>query len=576
MLDYKKEYERWLASDALNADEKAELQAIAGDEKEIESRFYGPLEFGTAGLRGTMKVGLHQMNVHVIRWATQGFADVIAAEGDEAKKKGVAICMDCRVNSMAFARAAAEVCAANGIRVRIFESLRPTPELSFAVRYYGCQAGINVTASHNPKEYNGYKVYWADGAQLPPQHAAAIAAQLEKIDIFTGVKRMGFDEALKAGLITLLGEETDKMFMTNVMAMVNDRSSVAQVANTFKVVYTPFHGCGWKLVPEALRGLGVKNLYCVEQQMVLDGTFPTVVSPNPENPEGFYLAIELADKVGADFILGTDPDSDRVGIMVRGADGKFIPVTGNQTGVLLLDYLIGAMRRAGKMPEKPYFLKTIVTTEMARKVAESNGVTCCDTFTGFKFMAEKKNALEAAGEGHVIMSYEESYGYMLGDYVRDKDAVTASLLITEMAAWYAAQGMTLYDAIQALYKKYGWYGEKTHNLVMPGLDGLEKMAALMKSLRSAPPVAIAGVDVAVRKDYQDGSAVDCATGKVSKMELSGSNVLRFELMDGTTILVRPSGTEPKIKVYILTKGADAAERDANIEKYSAWVKTLTE
>ena len=565
MLDYKREYERWLASDALNADEKAELQAIAGDEKEIESRFYGPLEFGTAGLRGTMKVGLHQMNVHVIRWATQGFADVIAAEGDEAKQKGVAICMDCRVNSMAFARAAAEVCAANGIRVRIFESLRPTPELSFAVRYYGCQAGIN-----------GYKVYWADGAQLPPQHAAAIAARLEQIDIFTGVKRMAFDDAVKAGLITLLGEETDKMFMSNVMAMINDRASVAQVADSFKVVYTPFHGCGWKLVPEALRGLGVKNLYCVEQQMVLDGTFPTVASPNPENPEGFYLAIELADKVGADFILGTDPDSDRVGIMVRGADGKFIAVTGNQTGVLLLDYLIGAMRRAGKMPEHPYFLKTIVTTEMARKVAESNGVTCCDTFTGFKFMAEKKNALEAAGEGHVIMSYEESYGYMLGDYVRDKDAVTASLLITEMAAWYAAKGMTLYDALQALYKKYGWYGEKTHNLVMPGLDGLEKMAALMKRLRTAPPANIAGVDVVVRKDYQDGSTVDCATGNVGKMELSGSNVLRFELADGTTILVRPSGTEPKIKVYILTKGVDAAERDANIEKYSAWVKTLTE
>ena len=576
MLDYKREYERWLASDALNADEKAELQAIAGDEKEIESRFYGPLEFGTAGLRGTMKVGLHQMNVHVIRWATQGFADVIAAEGDEAKQKGVAICMDCRVNSMAFARAAAEVCAANGIRVRIFESLRPTPELSFAVRYYGCQAGINVTASHNPKEYNGYKVYWADGAQLPPQHAAAIAQRLEKIDIFTGVKRMAFDDAVKAGLITLLGEETDKMFMSNVMAMINDRASVAQVADSFKVVYTPFHGCGWKLVPEALRGLGVKNLYCVEQQMVLDGTFPTVASPNPENPEGFYLAIELADKVGADFILGTDPDSDRVGIMVRGADGKFIAVTGNQTGVLLLDSLIGAMRGAGKMPEHPYFLKTIVTTEMARKVAESNGVTCCDTFTGFKFMAEKKNALEAAGEGHVIMSYEESYGYMLGDYVRDKDAVTASLLITEMAAWYAAKGMTLYDALQALYKKYGWYGEKTHNLVMPGLDGLEKMAALMKRLRTAPPANIAGVDVVVRKDYQDGSAVDCATGNVGKMELSGSNVLRFELADGTTILVRPSGTEPKIKVYILTKGADAADRDANIEKYSAWVKTLTE
>ena len=575
-MNYRQEYEKWLASPALSEEERAELKAIANDEKEIENRFYGPLEFGTAGLRGTMYVGLHNMNRHVIRWATQGFANVIRAEGEAAMQKGVAICMDCRNHSTEFAREAACVMAGNGIAVRLFESLRPTPELSFAVREYGCTAGINVTASHNPKEYNGYKVYWADGAQLPPQHAAAIAARLEQIDIFTGVKRMAFDDAVKAGLITLLGEETDKMFMSNVMAMINDRASVAQVADSFKVVYTPFHGCGWKLVPEALRGLGVKNLYCVEQQMVLDGTFPTVASPNPENPEGFYLAIELADKVGADFILGTDPDSDRVGIMVRGADGKFIAVTGNQTGVLLLDYLIGAMRRAGKMPEHPYFLKTIVTTEMARKVAESNGVTCCDTFTGFKFMAEKKNALEAAGEGHVIMSYEESYGYMLGDYVRDKDAVTASLLITEMAAWYAAKGMTLYDALQALYKKYGWYGEKTHNLVMPGLDGLEKMAALMRRLRTAPPANIAGVDVVVRKDYQDGSAVDCATGNVGKMELSGSNVLRFELADGTTILVRPSGTEPKIKVYILTKGVDAAERDANIEKYSAWVKTLTE
>ena len=573
-MNYRQEYEKWVSSPAITDEERAELRAIADNDKEIESRFYGPLEFGTAGLRGTMKMGLHQMNVYVIRWATQGFAKVICAEGEEAKRRGVAICMDCRNHSMDFARAAAEVCAANGIHVRIFESLRPTPELSFAVRHYGCQAGINVTASHNPKEYNGYKVYWADGAQLPPQHAAAIAAELEKIDVFTGVERMPFDEAKAAGLIEVIGEETDRAFMANVFAMINDRESVAKVADTFKMIYTPFHGCGWKLVPEALHGLGVKHLYCVPEQMVLDGNFPTVVSPNPENPEGFYLAIDLADKVGADFILGTDPDSDRVGIMVRGADGKFIPVTGNQTGVLMLDYLIGALRRAGKMPEKPYFLKTIVTTEMARKVAESNGVTSCDTFTGFKFMAEKKNALEGAGEGHVIMSYEESYGYMLGDYVRDKDAVTASLIITEMAAWYAAQGMTLYDALQALYQKYGWYGEKTHNLVMPGLDGLEKMAALMKNLRAQPPVQIAGVDVAVRKDYTDGSVVDCRTGEKSTMELSGSNVLRYELADGTTILVRPSGTEPKIKVYILTQGRDAAGRDANLAKYGEWVKTL--
>ena len=574
-MNYKQEYQRWLDSGALSDAERQELLSIAGDEKEIESRFYGPLEFGTAGLRGTMKVGLHQMNIHVIRWATQGFADIIAAEGETAKKKGVAICMDCRVNSVAFAHAAAEVCAANGIHVRIFESLRPTPELSFAVRYYGCQAGINVTASHNPKEYNGYKVYWADGAQLPPQHAAAIAQRLETLDMFADVKRVDFDTAVADGRIELLGEETDRMFMSNVMAMVNDRTSIAQVADTFKMVYTPFHGCGWKLVPEALRNLGVKHLYCVEQQMVLDGNFPTVASPNPENPEGFYLAIDLANEVGADFILGTDPDSDRVGIMVRGADGQFIPVTGNQTGVLLLDYLIGAMRRARKMPEKPVFLKTIVSTEMARKVAESNNVACFDTFTGFKFMAEKKNALEASGEGQVIMSFEESYGYMLGDFVRDKDAVTASLLITEMAAWYAAKGMTLYDALQALYEKYGWYGEKTHNLVMPGLDGLEKMAALMKRLRTTPPTHIADVAVAVRKDYSDGSAVDTATGTTTAMELKGSNVLRYELADGTTILVRPSGTEPKIKVYILTRGGDAAERDENIAKYSAWVDTLT-
>lgn len=573
-MSYMQEYEKWLASPALSEQEHAELESIRDDEKEIRERFYGPLEFGTAGLRGTMKVGLHQMNIHVIRWATQGFANVICAEGEEAKRRGVALCMDCRNHSMEFARAAAEVCAANGIHVRIFESLRPTPELSFAVREYDCQAGINVTASHNSKEYNGYKVYWSDGAQLPPQHAAAIARELEQIDIFTGIRRMEFDDAKAQGLIEIMGAETDERFMSHVMAMVNDRASMAKVADTFHMVYTPFHGCGWKLVPEALRGLGVKHLHCVPEQMVLDGSFPTVVSPNPENPEGFYLAIQLADKVGADFILGTDPDSDRVGIMVRNHEGEFQPVTGNQTGVLLLDYLIGAMKRSGKMPANPVALKTIVTTEMARKVAESNGVKCFDTFTGFKFMAEKKNALEGSGEGKVIFSYEESYGYMLGDYVRDKDAVTASMLLTEMAAWYDAQGMTLFDALNALYEKYGWYAEKTHNLVMPGLDGLRDMAKLMKDLRENPPTEISGVKVIVRKDYTDGSVIDCVTGAKSRMELSGSNVLRYELEDGTVILVRPSGTEPKIKVYILTQGADAAASNANLEKYGQWVAAL--
>ena len=573
-MDYRKEYEKWLASPALSEDERAELKALEGNDKEIKARFYGPLEFGTAGLRGTMYTGLHNMNRHVIRWATQGFANVIRAEGTEAMKQGVAVCMDCRNHSAEFARETACVMAANGIHVRLFESLRPTPELSFAVREYGCQAGVNVTASHNPKEYNGYKVYWADGAQLPPQHAAAIADELTRIDIFTGVQSMDYEQALAEGRIELLGEDCDRRFMANVMGMVNDYETVKKVADDFGLVYTPFHGCGYKLVPEALTRLGIKHLYCEPKQMVIDGDFPTVVSPNPENPEGFYLAIDLAKEKNVDFILGTDPDSDRVGIMVRNKAGEFEPVTGNQTGVLLLDYLIGAMKRAGKLPEKPAALKTIVTTEMARAVAEANGLDCYDTFTGFKFMAEKMNELESAGKNTVIFSYEESYGYMIGHYVRDKDAVTASLLLTEMAAWYHAQGMTLFDALQALYEKYGWYGEKTHNLVMPGLDGLEKMAALMQSLRAQPPVEIGGVKVAQYKDYSDGTVRDAATGAVTPMPLSGSNVLRFELTDGTHIVVRPSGTEPKIKVYILTKGADAAERDANLEKYSAWVKTL--
>ena len=573
-MDYRKEYEKWLASPALSEDERAELRALEGNDKEIKARFYGPLEFGTAGLRGTMYTGLHNMNRHVIRWATQGFANVIRAEGTEAMQKGIAVCMDCRNHSAEFARETACVMAANGIHVRLFESLRPTPELSFAVREYGCQAGVNVTASHNPKEYNGYKVYWADGAQLPPQHAAAIADELTRIDIFTGVRSMDYEQALAEGRIELLGEDCDRRFMANVMGMVNDYETVKKVADDFGLVYTPFHGCGYKLVPEALTRLGIKHLYCEPKQMVIDGDFPTVVSPNPENPEGFYLAIDLAREKNVDFILGTDPDSDRVGIMVRNKSGEFEPVTGNQTGVLLLDYLIGAMKRAGKLPEKPAALKTIVTTEMARAVAEANGLDCYDTFTGFKFMAEKMNELESAGKNTVIFSYEESYGYMIGHYVRDKDAVTASLLLTEMAAWYHAQGMTLFDALQALYEKYGWYGEKTHNLVMPGLDGLEKMAALMQSLRAQPPVEIGGVTVAQYKDYSDGTVRDAATGAVTPMPLSGSNVLRFELTDGSHIVVRPSGTEPKIKVYILTKGADAAERDANLEKYSAWVKTL--
>ena len=573
-MSYRENYEKWLNSPALSADEKAELEAIKNDEKEIESRFFDQLSFGTAGLRGTMGVGLYRMNVHVIRHATQAFAQVILEEGPEAVKRGVAVCFDCRNNSDTFAREAACVMAGNGIPVRLFESLRPTPELSFAVREYGCIAGINVTASHNPKEYNGYKVYWEDGAQLPPKHADEVAKKMKELDVFDCVKTMDYDKAVAEGKIVLMGAETDEKFLANVMEQVNDKAVVEKMADTFKMVYTPFHGTGYKLIPEALKRLGMKHVICVPEQMVIDGDFPTVVSPNPENPEGFYLAVDLAKKNNADFILGSDPDADRVGIMVRTKDDDFVVISGNQTGVLLLDYLIGAKRRTGKMPEKPVALKTIVTTEMARKVAEVNGLQCYDTFTGFKFLAQKKDQLENSGEGNVIMSYEESYGYMLGDYVRDKDAVSASVELTEMAAWYASQGMTLYDALQALFEKYSYYGEKTLNLVMPGLDGLKKMADLMANLRENPPVEIAGVAVKEQKDYKDGRVVNVADGCKSTMELSGSNVLRYEMADGTSLIVRPSGTEPKVKVYILANGVTKAECDEKVAKYAAWAETL--
>ena len=575
-MSYQAQYERWLHSPALSQPEKDELAALSHNAGEIEDRFFSLLQFGTAGLRGVMGVGLRRMNVHVIRHATQAFANVILAEGKDFAAQGVAICYDCRVHSQEFARAAAEVMAGNGIPVRLFEAMRPTPELSFAVREYGCAAGLNVTASHNPPEYNGYKVYWSDGAQLPPQHAAAIAAQMEQLDVFDDIQSLAYETALNKGLITLMGKETDDKFLAHVLAQINDKASVAKVADTFTMVYTPFHGTGYQQIPYVLGELGIRHLHCVPEQMVIDGTFPTVKSPNPETPESFALALDLAKKVNADLILGSDPDADRVAIQVKDKTGQYVQISGNQTGVLLLDYLIGAKKRAGTLPADAVALKSLVTTDMARVVAEANGVKSYNTFTGFKFMAEKKNQLEDAGQGHVIFSYEESIGYMIGDYVRDKDAVTASLLLTEMTAWYAAQGMTLLDALDALYAKYGYYGEKTLNLVMPGLEGMALMANLMAKLRQTPPTEIAGTTVLRQKDYQDGTERDTASGAVSPMALVGSNVLAYDLADETTLVVRPSGTEPKIKVYVLAKGKDSTDSQEKVAKYTAWAETLKE
>ena len=570
---YREICRRWLNSPALSESEWQELSRVAEDDKELESRFFAPLEFGTAGLRGITGTGLNRMNIHVIRHATQAFASLIISEGAGACKKGVVICYDCRLNSEEFAREAACVMAANGIAVKIFDALRPTPELSFAIRLYKATAGLNITASHNPKEYNGYKVYWSDGAQLPPGHARAIADAMAATDIFSGIKRTDFDEAMKKGLIEFIGAETDDAFMKKVMSQAVAPEFVGAVADRFKVVFTPFHGTGHKLVPDALGRLGLLNLYPVAEQMVIDGSFPTVKSPNPENPEGFALALEYAEKIGADLIVGTDPDADRVGVMVRDGN-KYATLSGNQTGVLLLDYIIRTRKEKGSLPANAAAIKTIVTTEMAREIAVQNGVFITDTFTGFKFMAEKIAEFERLGNYECIFAYEESYGYLIGDYVRDKDAVTASMLITEMAAYHFGNGMTLIDALNALYAKYGYYRELTLNLEMPGIDGLLKMRSLMSDLRGYPPKEIAGVNVLKQRDYQNGTVTVAGLGVVGETEIKGSDVLYFELADNTNLIVRPSGTEPKIKVYILAHGKTASECDEKTGKYTEYAMSL--
>ena len=573
-MNYKDEYQHWLDSPALSNSEWEELKSIADDDNEIKSRFFAPLEFGTAGLRGIMGMGINRMNIHVIRHATQGFASVIKAEGELACKKGIVICYDCRNHSAEFAREAASVMAGNGIFVRIFEAMRPTPELSFAVIHYGMAAGINITASHNPKEYNGYKVYWSDGAQLAPQHAKAVADAMANTNIFNGIKYMDFDEAVKKGSVTFIGEETDEAFLKCVLAQAINTDEVAKVADRFKIVYTPFHGTGYKLVPEALRRLGLTQIIPVPEQMIIDGNFPTVVSPNPENPEGFALAIKLAQKVGSDLIIGTDPDADRVGVMVREKSGEYVTISGNQMGVLLLDYIIEAKKANGTLPENAAAIKTIVTTEMAKEVAVRHGVHMDDTFTGFKFMAEKLAEYKRDGSYKYLLAYEESYGYMMGDFVRDKDAVTAVMMISEMAAHYFACGMTLADAVESLYEKYGWFGESTVNLIMPGLDGLEKMQSLMKELRKNPPKEISGTPVLRLKDYLDGTIIVPELGIVGNTDIKGSNVLYLDLSDGCSFIVRPSGTEPKIKVYILARGENSEECAAKVEKYADYAVKL--
>ncbi len=567
-MAYMDEYKRWLNSEVLTEEEKAELRSIEGDEKEIESRFYAPLAFGTAGLRGTMKVGLHQINVYTIRQATQAMAEIAIKAG--GAERGVAVAHDSRLNSRLYAVEAAKVLAANGVRALLYDDLRPTPELSFAVRKYGCIAGINITASHNPSEYNGYKAYWEDGAQLPPAEADAVEEAISRIDIFTGAKTCDYDEAVASGLIQILGAETDEAFLECVLGETIDLGPVKRMGDKLSFVYTPFHGAGYKLVPEALKRAGFANVICVESQMIPDGHFPTVASPNPENAEGFACALELAKEKGVSLIIGTDPDADRVAAVARDSQGEYHVLSGNQTGALLLDYIISARNRTGKMPEKPFAVKSIVSTDMTTEICRQNGLKMYDTFTGFKFIAERINAREADGE-HCIFSFEESIGYLIGGYCRDKDAVTATVLIAEMAAYYAEQGKTLVDAIGELYARYGAFRETTINKVLPGLDGAEKIRELMRKLRAGEqPMPL---DVVASTDYLDGVRT-LANGAKEQTELTGSDVLSYEFAGGSKLLARPSGTEPKIKFYILARGENMAAAEAVCDTLNAYVDAL--
>lgn len=564
MQNYIENHQRWLNSPILSDAEKAELRSIENDENEIKFRFSSYLSFGTAGLRGTMKVGMNAMNIYTVAHATQGLASLIIKEG--RAKDGVVIAYDSRNNSELFAKVSAEVLAASGIHVYIFDALRPTPELSFALRELKCVAGINITASHNPKQYNGYKAYWEDGAQLPPEHADTVSAEIAKVDIFNDVKRINFQDGVASGLITVIGDEIDEKYLAQVQKQAVNPCAVRDVADTLKIVYTPLHGAGHKLVPEILKRTGLKHLYRVEEQFVIDGNFPTVEKPNPEYAAVFKLGIELANKVGSDLVIATDPDADRVGVVARTSDGSFTTITGNQMGALLLDYIITAYEETNTMPPLPYAVKTIVTTELAAKICSSHNVELFNVLTGFKFIGEVIKKHEILGKGSYIFGFEESYGYLKGTYARDKDAVVASMLICEMTAYYASKNMTLSDALQKLYERYGYYFETNSEIYIEGVDGPSKISAIMDGLRNNCPTKIGNCCVVTFGDYKAEEFTDIATGKKTPTGLPKSNVLYFKLENGDVIIVRPSGTEPKIKFYFLVlakNNEDALDKIAN-------------
>ncbi len=566
-MNYLDNYKLWLDSPVLTEAEKAELRSIEHDDDELKVRFTSGLTFGTAGLRGIMKVGMNAMNVYTVAQATQGLATLIHKEGRAAD--GVVIAYDCRNNSELYAHVSAEVLAAAGIPTYIFDALRPTPELSFALRQLKCVAGINITASHNPKQYNGYKAYWEDGAQLPPEHANTVYEEICKIDIFNDVKRIDFDAAVAEGKIMILGKEMDDLYLAQVEAQAVNPDAVKAVADELKIVYSPLHGTGHKLIPEILARTGIKHLYRVEEQFIIDGNFPTVSKPNPEYAEVFKLGIDIADRVGSNLVVATDPDADRVGVVARTKDGSFKTITGNQMGALLIDYIITAYEETNTMPKDPYVVKSIVSSELATKICNAHNVEMFNVLTGFKFIGEVIKNHEATGEGSYIFGFEESYGYLKGTYARDKDAVVATMLICEMTAYYHAKSMTLYDALEKLYERYGFCLERNVEIAMEGVDGPAKMAALLDGMRGNTPKELGGVKVVTFGDYKAQTFTDVVTGEKVSTGLPSSNVLSFKLENGDVVVVRPSGTEPKVKFYFMVSAADEATALASIEKYKA-------
>lgn len=553
--NYLDEYRRWLNADEVDADTKAELKAIENDDDEIKIRFLHPLEFGTAGLRGVMKAGINAMNIYTVAHATQGLSNLICEE--KANARGVVIAYDSRHHSEEFARTAAAVLAANDIKVYLFDALRPTPELSFAIRELGCIAGINITASHNPKQYNGYKAYWEDGAQLPPEHAARVSASSAALDIFRDVKRGSYDESVKSGRIVIIGADMDDAYCKAVMACRLCPDAVARVADDLRIVYTPLHGTGATLVPRVLKACGVKGLYTVDEQMKADGDFPTVAKPNPEIPSVFDLGIRIAEEVKSDLIIATDPDADRVGAMSRCADGSFRLINGNQMGALLLDYIIRIREETGNLPTDAYAVKSIVSTELAAAICRSHGVKLYNVLTGFKFIGEVIKNAETTGVGTYLLGFEESYGYLVGTYARDKDAVSATMMIAEMAAYYKARKMTLCDALDNIFREYGYYGEAVRDIYLEGLDGPDHIRRIMSNLRKNTPASYAGQRVVSVSDYATSVTRDLTTGHEEKILLPKSDVLYYVLEDGDIVIARPSGTEPKIKFYFLLCGKDS-------------------